>query len=102
MGVSGLPHLQEVSSGMFFFFFFSRHSTQKTETVGWPGDQTDTPLNLEMHQVLEGASDESLRDSLSSGGKIRAQARFLRHPKSRKDLRSGSVHSYFCQKEFKT
>lgn len=65
MGISGLLHLQEVSSGM---GFFSETFHPETETVGWPGDQTDTPVTLETHQVLEGASDENLRDSLSLGG----------------------------------
>lgn len=36
MRVSGLPHLQEVSSGV-------RNSIQKTGTVDWPGDHRDTP-----------------------------------------------------------
>lgn len=49
------------------------------------------PATSATHQALVGASDKGLRDSSSSGGEIRAQARFLRHPKPRKALKSESV-----------
>lgn len=42
-------------------------------------------------RLWEGVFDEGLRDSTSSEGEIRAQGRFLRHPKTRKGVQSASV-----------
>lgn len=60
MRVSGLPNLQEVSSGV-------RNSIHKTGTIDWPGDQRDPPPQ---HQVLEGVSDEVSETAPPQEGKL--------------------------------
>lgn len=64
MRVSGLPHLQEVSSEV-------RNSIQKTGTVDWPGDHRDTaPHPPGTHKALERVSDEVSETAPPQEGKL--------------------------------
>lgn len=100
MGVSELLGSQEVSPGLRV-----SSETLHLEDRGCRlarGSQIHPPHThtAETHQALEGTFDEGLRDNSSSGGEIRAQARFLRHPKELKSASGSKVTS--LRRVFKT
>lgn len=89
MGVSEILHSQEVSSGR----ARARGEGVSSETLHpedrGPSWSTSTPGNtsgLGMGLLMQ-VSEIAHRQE----GEIRAQSRFLRHPKTKKDLKSGSV-----------
>lgn len=102
MGVSELLGSQEVSSELRV-----SSETLRLEDRGCRlarGSQIHPPPpthTAETHQALEGTFDEGLRDNSSSGEEIRAQARFLRHPKELKSA-SGSKVTSLRRGVFKT